>query len=1165
MKNRDGFRLWKYKKLCLLVMFVVVCVITVLAFTICEKNKGEAFADSSVEDDIAVAKRIAENAKVVEAHSEITYLGYVSAAYEVVLPLNPLEDKGTFSYDWYVNGSAAECAGGALRPSENYCNFNNYDYGEISVDIYYEYDDNGVNKKVLLTTTANRPRYTPGAAEISYDFVGKDNSRNTKYIFLNNPEAIAEADMTDGMTGKYIYKTNLKKNTEIYFEHNRDGNPSVVSFFYGIKIWNGSGNNITIRFNRSGASVCTPESLGSGCGLYAKVWEEYYRGDGLVEGRVMNNGVWTWTQMTDRAINISAGGTKYLWLVYDGNKRGHANFILTDNDAASLEYVDNAYIPTSESWAFDGVLNMTITGGDASQVSLVTFAAKNGNLVNFAEGNNNQLGSLPQASYRKSQHTGEYDGLPEVKANIEYDIDNSTPAGTLKTYYSTTSDENALKLVGGWVTNITGTRSESNWRNSIAAYQRELVPLKLASGLKDYLNQLNYGLTEEYLRPFTKVATANYITRYYDIVTINNNGTKPRTVAYFINTASGAISSKEDTTLAAFVQKDGSSFTTFANGYDGDVFRPIENYSVDGSGVTKINNAKVSVTTPTFNVYPYRTNVKVWSAEIQPGGSITIPAISLMGGMSYGTLTRKICVDNVCEEPTYGWGVENGGSGISKLLGWNVDTEQVEPLTSNYSTCTVKTKLFSNDSFSEWTIRSNTDFAMGGPTADTYEFAGWSLNGNTQNLLPANYVFRCEAGETMTIEEILGDVDSGVESVSFDGNEYVVGIEPGTRVEDLDLGFRDSFQKHVSLSNRNGERNAPYTAVTGDIVTALNVDYPSLVLRPTVRYSLVVTSDTTGDGVLAVSDVAKAYRHATNKNLMTGGDLLAGDTNGDRSVDNNDVEDLYTSLRNLSGGAPVPVSIDTKLNDGSVSIECDRTELNINESTTCRLKGHSDYAITSLSANIVKLGSIASISNYEVNSSIWRGAADNGRFVLYTNQDMIGDFPIGSFVITMGTSVTSGVVGAREVSFDGASDYKNYAVKNKSLPISVSDSGETGGEPGGQTGGETGGQTGGEPGNEPGSETGGETGGEPGNEPGGEPGNEVGEGNNEDEDKDKDVAVPSTSGNSQASAPYTGANTNDGSDGASIVRILLPVFIAGFVIVGYLVNREKKHVKFNKR
>ncbi|MBQ6461375.1 dockerin type I repeat-containing protein [Candidatus Saccharibacteria bacterium] len=1158
MKANKKFRLWGRKRFFVAIVSVVLCTGTFLAVAIYNKSK-DSFADidASVEDDIAVARRIAKKAKIVEEDVDMySTMYYAGAAYKVVLPTNPLYGKGKFSYKWYLNGSNLECNDGVLKPAEEYCRAKNYGYGEISADIYYEYDDNGTTKKVLLTETSNdRPKYTSEAAEISYDFVGKDNSGNTKFIFLNNPEAISVEDITDGYTGKYIYKTSLKKNTEFYFEHNRDGNPSSLKFFYGIKLWNGSGSQITVRFNRSGVSA----TVDGGAAPYAKVWEEYYRYDGMVERREYTNGVWQWFGLQDKSTTIEAGETKYIWLVRDDSKRGNAKFILTGNDSGSLNYLDANYAPTSDSWAFDGVLNMTITGGDATKVHLVAFAAKDGSLSNFAEGNNNQLGSLSAASYKGTQHTGEYDGLPEVKANIEYDISNNTSAGTLKTYYSTTSDETDLKLINGWVTNITGERAGDSLYNRIAAYQRELIPLKLPAGLP---SSLGYGY--DTLRPFEKkIVTANYITRYYDVVTINNTSDKPRTVAYFINTASGTLSTPASTTLAAFVQRDDtSSGVTFANGYDGDVFRPIENYTVaNGTTVTRINNARVSVTRPTFESFSFRTNIKVWSAEIQPGGSVTIPAVSLMGGMSFAPLVRRICIDNVCEEPTYSWNVESGGTGgVTSKLGWDVSTSQVEPLTRDYSTCTVKLKYSDDNSFNSHTIRSNTDFVLT-PLRSTFKFAGWSLNGDMVNLLPANYVFNCRAGETITIEEILGDIDSGVESVSFDGREYVVGINPGTKIENLDLGFKNSFQKFVHLSDRNGERGAPYIAVTGDIVEGMNIEYngglPAKVLEPMAQYNLVVTGDTTGDGVFSVSDVAKAYRHITNTDTMTGGDVLAGDANNDQRVSSNDVRSLYTSLRGLSSDAPAPTRLETKIGLGSVSISCDNSELKPGESTNCRINGHSDYAITSLKLDVSKMGAVSLISNYSVNSDIWQGTAEDGHFILYTNQNLTGDFSIGSFTVTVTSSANNGIVRTKNISFDGASDYKNYAVRDASETIDLDDSGD---QPGGdQPGGD---QPGGDQpgGNEPG-------GNEPGNEPGGDqPGGDQPGGNGPNNNNNEDIDVPNTaSGDSETSAPYTGANTKTGGEGALFAEILLPIAIAGFIVTGYVMNRNRKHIDFGKK
>ena len=110
-----------------------------------------------------------------------------------------------------------------------------------------------------------------------------------------------------------------------------------------------------------------------------------------------------------------------------------------------------------------------------------------------------------------------------------------------------------------------------------------------------------------------------------------NINTKPRNVAFYINTASGNVTNPANTTLVSFVSDNN--------------FKVVDQkYIVDDVAVYPKS---------TFDVFLVRTNVQVWNITIPAGKSITIPSLTLMGGMSYGTLVKFVCVDNVCYDSFY--------------------------------------------------------------------------------------------------------------------------------------------------------------------------------------------------------------------------------------------------------------------------------------------------------------------------------------------------------------------------------------------------------------------------------------------------------------------------------------------------------------------------------
>lgn len=491
---------------------------------------------------------------------------------------------GGLSYKWYLNDN--------LISGANDSSYSSNKYGTYRVDVYKD------GKNVTLAS------YYAKASPISYV---KDTSSDTKFIFVNNPEPIEDSDLVDN--GKVIYQTSFDKNMEMYFEHNRGTN---TPFYYGIRIYNPTNKNVTLTINKSGISA-----LHNGK-KYHKVWEQYYSGNVIYRKDSSTGKVNLKTSYV-----LSPGQYLYLWMVQDLNMSGNVKFMATISNYKYAPY--NDYLPSdavpidySWSWAFDGVLNLTAKVDGGGYVSSVGGRLDIANIAvskSFykAENKDKINGASTLATKKHSQLTGEYAGKPLVTNSVTFNIDDSTPKGTLPTYYSTSSNANDLSLMSGWVTNLSGS--------STSAYQRETIPL---SGIAT--NGSRYTVT-----PFGSITTANYAVHYKENITIVNNGSKPRNVAFIVNTGSGTDSTAADTTWISFVTN--GSNQVVKNAY-------------------KTNGVTINPNT-TFDIFSKRTNVKVWSATVPAKTSITVPSINLVGGMSYANIIKMVCVDNSCYDSFY--------------------------------------------------------------------------------------------------------------------------------------------------------------------------------------------------------------------------------------------------------------------------------------------------------------------------------------------------------------------------------------------------------------------------------------------------------------------------------------------------------------------------------
>jgi len=430
-----------------------------------------------------------------------------------------------------------------------------------------------------------------------------------KTIFINNPETLKEEYMADGENKTILYSTKFNGTAELFFEHVRAGNIKK-DYYYAIRLYNPNSTSVTIKINKSGASICH-----NNCSTWTETWRKYYT----------KNVVYRQNVTPAQSYAIGARGYLYLYFTPDTD----LNDLIDDTRFAT--YTNNK--PSAQSlvsykkWGFDGVLNMT--SSNEVEVSTLIFREYS-SIIDKA----NQ-----PIRDSKGQITGEYIGAPIVQNSVTFFINDDTPEGNLAVQYNPSSDSSAPnKIYDHWRTNISGA-------NSKTSYQREVIPFNQTYSKKPYIAVYEYDETEQKnvfkyinknsgwidmtIKPFSeKGSYANYGVHYYEDITIVNNSSETKKVAFVVNTGSGTETSAASTNLVSFVTDD--------------------NHSSIKEGSYSYNDITITPTT-TFQKFPYRTFVKVWQAQIPAGERIKVNSIVILGGMSYGNLEKMVCI-NKCKD-----------------------------------------------------------------------------------------------------------------------------------------------------------------------------------------------------------------------------------------------------------------------------------------------------------------------------------------------------------------------------------------------------------------------------------------------------------------------------------------------------------------------------------
>lgn len=130
-------------------------------------------------------------------------------------------------------------------------------------------------------------------------------------------------------------------------------------------------------------------------------------------------------------------------------------------------------------------------------------------------------------------------------------------------------------------------------------------------------------------------------------------------------------------------------------------------------------------------------------------------------------------------------------------------------------------------------------------------------------------------------------------------------------------------------------------------------------------------------------------------------------------------------------GLLMPFSADAL--SGNVSLSCDKTKLNVGESTTCSIKGNITEEVSAVSAKI-ELGENLTLVSVTTDSS-WQGDGEDGNIELYTDNNKTGEFNIGTFIVKAGTTTgVSSSISLKDVALSDASFNEQSFTVN---PVSI--------------------------------------------------------------------------------------------------------------------------------
>jgi len=384
-------------------------------------------------------------------------------------------------------------------------------------------------------------------AEIKYSL----SSKNGKWIFINNPEMLLENHLTDN-SGKAVYSDFINGNAEIYFEHNLQADDVNKSkniegkANYVIRFHNPYTTQATLKINACGSTI----ARGSGQ-KYIDTWEEYYKFKKCsIEGI-------TYT--------IAPYSSQYLYLNTYQTGSGWSDF-----DSDFITQPPTTKIPAS---VIDGVLNVTSSGKLHVESFIFT------NPATIPQKTFDHSDNYIDTDRNKAVYSGYYPALPNVNANIRFEIYDNTQTGTLKVKYDTgnTSTRDV------WYTHNIG-----NYEPKDNCYIKDSLQPIMSNN-----TAYNWG---------------NWAVHYTENITLVNSGSKDRQIAYYVQAYYGGTGTASS--LVAFPVNQSLSYI----------------YKREGIGKWQDTNEFL----------------KVWEIKVPANSSVTVPTEILLGGNCSGTIGHKV-------------------------------------------------------------------------------------------------------------------------------------------------------------------------------------------------------------------------------------------------------------------------------------------------------------------------------------------------------------------------------------------------------------------------------------------------------------------------------------------------------------------------------------------
>ena len=134
----------------------------------------------------------------------------------------------------------------------------------------------------------------------------------------------------------------------------------------------------------------------------------------------------------------------------------------------------------------------------------------------------------------------------------------------------------------------------------------------------------------------------------------------------------------------------------------------------------------------------------------------------------------------------------------------------------------------------------------------------------------------------------------------------------------------------------------------------------------------------------------------------------------------------------------ISITLGTRALGNSLTIECQKTTLAKNESTTCILKGYAAESISGLSATISATNGLTVSNITDISNSGWGMIFKEGNQIdAVTTDEFINEFEVVTFTLTAGTQTGNLKVKAEEITFAANANGNSVSVSDAETSITV--------------------------------------------------------------------------------------------------------------------------------